>query len=170
MANTNAAYGFRPYQNQNGSEPRVGYVRVKASTTVYPGQPLEIASGVYNPVDAVTDRVRAVAIGYAAADASTPTYVLALTDPWSCLFRVQGDSGAFAATDIGKYGIMTTTSADATTKQARNVITYSTLAAAPGDISDGSLWEIVGLVPEDKNEWGAYADLIVRLVATPPAA
>lgn len=174
MANTNAAYGFHYYAPKGSGEPKVDLVRVKASTTIYPGQPLELADGVYNPVDATTDHVRAIAIGYAVAGASTPVYVLAITNPWDCYWRVQGDSGAFAATDIGKFGIHTTTAADTTTKQARNVITYSTLAAAPGDISDAAQWEIIGKVPEtpglNENIWGAYVDLVVCPVRRPLAA
>ncbi len=87
--------------------------------------------------------------------------MLAVTNVKDHLWRTQTD-GALAGTDMGKFGAMTATAADTVTKQARNFITYSTLAAAPGDISDGTLWEIVGLVPEASNVLGAYADIIVR--------
>jgi len=178
MANLDNSRGFTLYQNGAHKEPRIEALRVKASTTIYPGQPLKlvaagVASGVtrvVEPVAAAGDIVFAIAVGYATAAATGVTTVLACTDFRNHLWRTQTD-GALAGTDMGKMGAHTATAADATLKQARNFITYSSLAAAPGDISDGTLWEIVGLVPEAGNALGAHADIIVRYTYTPqPAA
>lgn len=169
MANIDNARGFALYQTGLHAEPRTAWLRVKASTIIYPGQPLKkvaagVASGtevVVEPVAAAADVVYAISQGYVSAAATGVYRVLAITDVQNHLWRTQTD-GALAGTDMGKCGAMTATAADATLKQARNFITYSTLAAAPGDISDGTLWEIVGLVPEAGNALGAYADIIVR--------
>ena len=178
MANLDNSRGFTLYQPAQGREPRVESLRVKASTTIYPGQPLKLTAAgvtggttrVVEPVTAAGSIVFAIAMGYATAGASDVVHVLACTDFRDHLWRTQTD-GALVGTDMGKMGAHTATAADATLKQARNFITYSTLAAAPGDISDGTLWEIVGLVPESGNALGAYADIIVRYsYTTQPAA
>jgi len=174
MANRDNSLGFQLYQTAQGREARTELLRVKASTTIYPGQPLKlVAAGVsggtvpvVEPITAAGDVVYAIAMGYAVAGASDVVTVLACTDFRDHLWRTQTD-GAIAGTDMGKMGAMTATAADTTLKQARNFITYSTLAAAPGDISDGTLWEIKGLVPEAGNALGAYADIIVRYSYTP---
>lgn len=178
MANKDNSRGFTLYKILEGTMPRIEFLRVKASTTIYPGQPLKLTTAgvtggttrVVEPVAAAGDIVYAISMGYAVAGASDVVNVLACTDFRNHLWRTQTD-GALAGGDFGKMGAHTATAADATLKQARNFITYSTLAAAPGDISDGTLWEIVGLVPEDGNALGAYADIIVRYSYTPqPAA
>lgn len=178
MANSDNARGFQLYQPGGHAEPRTAWLRVKASTIVYPNQPLKLTAAgvaggtevVVEPVAAAADVVYAISQGYVSAAATGVYRVLAITDVTEHLWRTQTD-GALAGTDMGKMGAMTATAADTTTKQARNFITYSTLAAAPGDISDGTLWEIVGLVNEAGNVLGAYADIIVRYSYTPqPAA
>ncbi len=178
MANVNDPRGFLLYQPAQGRETRTEWLRVKASTTIYPGQPVKRTTAgvsgsgvqVVEPVAAAADIPCGIAIGYATAGATDVVRVLVCTDFRDHLWRVQTD-GAFAYGDIGKMGAQTATAADATLKQARNFITYSTLAAAPGDISDGTLWQIEGLVPEAGNAFGAYADIIVRYSYTPqPAA
>ena len=159
MANKNDASGFNLYRTGPGGVPRIELVRAKASTIIYPGQPLKIASGVYEPVAAAGDKVRAISMGYVSAGASTPAYVLACTDPENHEWRVQTDE-AFATTDIGKFLAHTATAADTVTRQARNYATSS--AASPGDISDGTLWESVGIVNEIGNTAGvANVDIIV---------
>lgn len=168
MANLDNSRGFQLYQTGSHAEPRTAWLRVKASTIVYPNQPLKlvaagVASGtevVVEPITAAADVVYAISQGYVSAAASGVYRVLAITDVQNHLWRTQTD-GALAGTDMGKFGAMTATAASTSPAQARNFITYSTLAAAPGDISDGTLWEILGLVPEGGNVLGAYADIIV---------
>lgn len=174
MANLDNSRGFQLYQPAQGREPRTQWLRIKASTTVYPGQPLKlVAAGValgtevvVEPIAAAADVVYAISQGYVVAAATGVYRVLAVTDVKDHLWRTQTD-GALAGTDMGKMGAMTATAADATLHQARNFITYSTLAAAPGDISDGTVWEIQSLAPEGGNVLGAYADIIVRYAYVP---
>ena len=176
MANLDNAPGFLLYRPGAGIEPLVKWMTVKASTIVYPGQPLTIATGYVEPGGG-TAVLYAIAMGYMSSNASRKNAddtnqdarVLCCIDPWNHEWRTQTD-GAMAATDVGKFGIATTTAADTVTKQARNFITYSTLVAAPGDISDNAVFEITEIVAEHGNVAGAYCDIVVRPVRIPPVA
>jgi hypothetical protein len=160
MANLDRPAGFRLYQPKPGTIPQVRLVDLVTSAKVYPGQPLELSSGLYQASDNADDDVRAIAIGY--ADQALGQKALAIINPEDCQWRVQID-GAVALSHTGQYFKHSVTAADTVTKQARNELTYSTASATIGKAGAdlGRRWELIGLVPEEGNAWGTNADVIV---------
>lgn len=181
MANSNAAYGFRPvgtlnaasYSGQvrkyavpadNATAIFIGDIVTMAGTSdamaVYPGDVLYPEAAV----GAATSKVLGVCVGIEPLysdlsvnyrKASTFMYIYVDTDP-NTIYSVQGDSTVWTVADIGCNATITATGGSTTTGRSAMVITAPTADAAKGAL-------IIGVDPDPNNEVGAYWKMLVRL-------
>jgi hypothetical protein len=148
MANTSRPEGFKPY-----GEPK-RTTSYNATGTIYPGDPVKIASDGGLVVAAAGD----ACIGVAASYATTGGFVLVWDDPQQ-LFVAEMDDGTFAAlTDLNlNYNFVAATASTAF-KCSRAVLDASTKA------TDSNLpFKALFLDPRDNNAYGSKAKVVCKI-------
>lgn len=183
MANPNAPYGLKPLR-ERGGQPYSGaantyYVPSTDATALFIGDPVILAGSsgnaqagpesyptVTRATAGATNRISGVVVGfqptpaltpYGYRPASTAMNVLIADDP-GLEFVIQVDSTGIADTQIGLNANLTAGSGSTATKQSGFILDGTT----PDPDATYQL-RILGLEPQINNEFGAYADVLVRL-------
>jgi|TARA_R110000868_G_scaffold20938_5_gene87783 hypothetical protein len=183
MANPNAPYGLKPLR-ERGGQPYSGaantyYVPSTDATALFIGDPVILAGSsgnaqagpesyptVTRATAGATNRISGVVVGfqptpaltpYGYRPASTAMNVLIADDP-GLEFVIQVDSTGIADTQVGLNANLTSGSGSTATKQSGFILDGTT----PDPDATYQL-RILGLEPQINNEFGAYADVLVRL-------
>ena len=176
MANTNKPFGMRPLGNLSatGAQKQYGYlIKEDYGTNIFQGDLVRIVGGYIERVSANTQSSVGVFNGCFYDDPVTgkPTWSnkfisnaaftediqADIIDDPSQLFLIQADSTAIAQTDIGKNVYVAYGSGSATTGQSA-----MTTSGAPANTA-GLTLKIIGLYADPGNEFGAYAQLVVKI-------
>lgn len=182
MANTDKAFGLRPYGTLNGSAYngaiRTYFVPSTDTSAIFIGDPVKLAGseGTLNPDDQAmptatkadsTDVVIGVCVGIEALPsdltvlyrkASTNMYIRVDTDQQT-LYEVQGDSETWTAGDVGNNANWTA-STGSTTTGTSNLVLDQTSAATTTTLD----FQIIGSKPSVDNDLtGAYPLILVKL-------
>ena len=183
MANPNAPYGLKPLR-ERGGQPYSGacntyYVPSTDATALFIGDPVILAGSsgnaqagpesyptVTRATAGATNRISGVVVGfqptpaltpYGYRPASTAMNVLIADDP-GLEFVIQVDSSGIADTQIGLNANLTAGSGSTATKKSGFILDGTT----PDPDATYQL-RILGLEPQINNEFGAYADVLVRI-------
>lgn len=163
MANVDAPLGLRLHNYPGGAEADIRSRIITSGQTIYPGDPIEEASGKVHSTAGTTDDANTigVAVGYGVGSAALEQ-VLYVANPEACFFRIQCD-GAVAVTDVGRYAQTTAVTGSTVTKRSQSELDYSSIEDK-GDFTAGCVWRIVDILRSPHNTAGsANAEVIVQL-------
>ena len=156
MANVDQPRGFRPY----GELKHVGiYI---AAGTIYPGDMVKQEAGAANTTSKrmrVEVAATAQALVGAALNYATVGQVVRVADSPDQLFMAQGDGADFDDNaDLGLNTEIVATAGDSTFKMSRMEVDTSELMTTATLVL-----KVVGIVPMEKNAFGANVNLIVKI-------
>jgi len=183
MANVNAPFGLTPW-NERTNAPYSGggntyFVPDTDNTALFIGDPVILAgssgnaqagvesySTVTRATAGATNRITGVVVGFQPSPAFTPygyrpasvaMNVIVADDP-NLMFAIQADADGIAATNVGQNANLTAGSGSTATKKSGFILDGTT----PDPDATYQL-RILGLAPQINNEFGAYAQVLVRI-------
>ena len=183
MANVNAPFGLKPLR-ERGGQPYSGaantyFVPDTDNVALFIGDPVILAGSsgnaqagpesyptVTRATAGATNRISGVVVGFQPSPAFTPygyrpastaMNVLIADDPF-LEFVIQVDSTGVAATQVGENANLTAGSGSTATKKSGFILDGTT-----PDVDATYQLRILGLEPQINNEFGAYADVLVRI-------
>lgn len=183
MANVNAPYGLRPW-NERTNAPYSGggntyFVPDTDGTALFIGDPVILAgssgnaqagvesySTVTRATAGATNRITGVVVGFQPSPALVPygyrpanvaMNVIVADDP-NLMFAIQSDATGFTAAEVGLNANLTSGSGSTATKQSGFILDGTT-----PDADATYQLRILGLAPQINNEFGAYATALVRI-------
>jgi hypothetical protein len=183
MPNVNSPYGLQPVRERDGSPYSGGgntyFVPATDSTALFIGDPVILAgsSGNAQPgpesyptvtraTAGATNRITGVVVGFQPSPAfvpfgyrpaSTAMNVIVADDPF-LEFAIQADVDGIADTQVGLNANLTAGSGSTATKKSGFILDGTTPA------TDATFQlRVLGLEPQITNEFGAYANVLVRI-------
>lgn len=183
MANVNAPFGLRPLRERDGS-PYSGagntyFVPDTDNTALFIGDPVILAGSsgnaqagpesyptVTRATAGATNRITGVVVGfqptpaltpYGYRPASTAMNVIVADDPL-IEYVIQADADGVAAAQVGLNANLTAGSGSTATKRSGFILDGTT-----PDVDATYQLRILGLEQQINNEFGAYADVLVRI-------
>lgn len=183
MANPNSPYGLKPLRERDGSPYSGGgntyYVPATDNTALFIGDPVILAgssgsafggSATYPSVTrataGATNRITGVVVGFQPTPALTPygyrpasvaMNVIVADDPF-LEYVIQADATGIDADQVGLNANLTSGSGSTATKLSGFILDGTT-----PDADATYQLRILGFEPQENNEVGAYADVLVRI-------
>lgn len=183
MANENSPFGLKPLRERDGSPYSGGantyFVPDTDNVALFIGDPVILAGSsgnaqagpesyptVARATAGATNRITGVVVGFQPTPALTPygyrpasvaMNVIVADDPY-LEYVIQADATGIAATQVGENANLTAGSGSTATKRSGFILDGTT----PDPDATYQL-RILGLEPQVNNEFGAYADVLVRI-------